>query len=184
MPCSDRLRSFLKSPNASSKSHKIASSWRTMLLLIIEFYKPNFEDWIIISNAKPCARSNWRKNYSGQILQLRKIGSRFRHSNGRSTPGKWRCDGHRKVVQNVLEKDLEKVIVKDLIQSEVVKGIAPKLLDIIDSLPSKTGVYYMHREEGIQSSILVKVKTSKNVLINILPELTNKCKKIQLEVLP
>lgn len=86
-----------------------------------------------------------------------------------------------KLFKMLLDKDLEKVIVKDLIQSEVVKGIAPKLLDIIDSLPSKTGVYYMHREDGS----IIYIGKSKNIKKRVNQHFTgttNKCKKIQIEV--
>ncbi len=87
-----------------------------------------------------------------------------------------------KLFKMLLDKDLEKVIVKDLIQSEVIKGIAPKLLDIVDSLPSKTGVYYMHREDGS----IMYIGKSKNIKKRVNQHFTgttNKCKKIQLEVL-
>ncbi|MFN7100721.1 MAG: exonuclease domain-containing protein, partial [Flavobacterium sp.] len=53
-----------------------------------------------------------------------------------------------KLFKILLEKDLEKEIVKDFIKLEVQKGIAPKLLDIVSGLPNKTGVYYIYNEKG------------------------------------
>ena len=53
-----------------------------------------------------------------------------------------------KLFKMLLDKDLEKVIVKEQIKTEIVKGIAPKLFNIIESLPNKTGVYYIHKENG------------------------------------
>src|SRR5690606_934122 len=47
-----------------------------------------------------------------------------------------------------LSKDTEKNIVKEFIKTEVEKGIEPKLMDIVESLPSTTGIYYVHREDG------------------------------------
>ena len=53
-----------------------------------------------------------------------------------------------KLFKMLLDKDLEKIIVKDNIKTEIIKGIAPKLLHIIESLPNKTGIYYIHKENG------------------------------------
>ena len=86
-----------------------------------------------------------------------------------------------KLFKMLLDKDVEKIIVKDMVQSEIVKGLAPKLLDIVESVPSKTGVYYIHREDGS----IVYIGKSKNIKKRINQHFTgttNKCKKIQLEV--
>lgn len=53
-----------------------------------------------------------------------------------------------KLFKILLEKDVEKVIVQEMIQTEIEKGIAPKLRDITETLPAKTGVYYIHSESG------------------------------------
>ena len=53
-----------------------------------------------------------------------------------------------KLFKILLEKDTEKVILKELIKNEVEKGIVPKLQDIVNALPSKTGVYYIHALSG------------------------------------
>jgi DNA polymerase III subunit epsilon len=86
-----------------------------------------------------------------------------------------------KLFKMLLDKDVEKIIVKDMVQTEIVKGMAPKLLDIVESLPSKTGVYYIHREDGS----IIYIGKSKNIKKRINQHFTgttNKCKKIQLEV--
>ncbi|OUD35427.1 exonuclease domain-containing protein [Flavobacterium sp. FPG59] len=86
-----------------------------------------------------------------------------------------------KLFKILLEKDLEKEIVKDFIKLEVQKGIAPKLLDIVSSLPSKTGVYFIHNEKGN----LIYIGKSRNIKKRINQHFTgttNKCKKIQAEV--
>jgi len=86
-----------------------------------------------------------------------------------------------KLFKMLLDKDLEKVIVKGLIQTEVIKGIAPKLLDIVESLPSRTGVYYIHREDG-QLIYIGKSKNIKKRVNQHFTGTTTKCKKIQREV--
>ena len=53
-----------------------------------------------------------------------------------------------KLFKILLEKDVEKTIVQEMIKTEVEKGIVPKLRDIMESLPTKTGVYYIHSEGG------------------------------------
>jgi DNA polymerase III epsilon subunit family exonuclease len=86
-----------------------------------------------------------------------------------------------KLFKMLLEKDLEKTIVKDFIKLEVEKGIAPKLRDIIDNLPSKTGVYYIHNQKGT----LIYIGKSRNIKKRVNQHFTGdstKCKKIQAEV--
>ncbi|MES2487653.1 MAG: GIY-YIG nuclease family protein, partial [Bacteroidota bacterium] len=49
----------------------------------------------------------------------------------------------------LLEKDTEKEIVKGLIKTEILKpGLAPKLRDLLEGLPSRTGLYYIYKENG------------------------------------
>jgi len=86
-----------------------------------------------------------------------------------------------KLFKMLLDKDLEKTIVKQLIQTEIVKGMAPKLLDIVEHLPSKTGIYYIHREDGK----IIYIGKSRNIKKRVNQHFTgtsHKCKKIQLEV--
>ncbi|WP_396185639.1 exonuclease domain-containing protein [Flavobacterium sp.] len=86
-----------------------------------------------------------------------------------------------KLFKMLLDKDLNKEIVKEHIKFEIQKGIAPKLLDIVESLPSRTGVYYIHDERGK----LIYIGKSRNIKKRINQHFTGtttKCKKIQTEV--
>ena len=86
-----------------------------------------------------------------------------------------------KLFQLLLEKDINKEILTSLIKLEIQKGIAPKLITIIDSLPSRTGVYYIHNENGK----IIYIGKSKNIKKRVnqhFTGITNKCKKIQAEV--
>ena len=81
----------------------------------------------------------------------------------------------------LLEKDVEKQILNDFIKQEIQKGIAPKLLDIVEHLPSKTGIYYIHNEKGS----LIYIGKSRNIKKRINQHFTGtstKSKKIQREV--
>ena len=64
-----------------------------------------------------------------------------------------------KLFKLLLSKDTTKEIVKEYIKTEVKPGMAPKLLDIVESLPSKTGIYYIHNEKGD----LIYIGKSKNI---------------------
>jgi DNA polymerase-3 subunit epsilon len=86
-----------------------------------------------------------------------------------------------KLFKLLLDKDLEKVILKELVKTDSQKGIAPRLIDIINGLPSKTGIYYFHRQDG---SILL-IGKSKNIKKRVnqhFTSTTKKSKKIQNEV--
>jgi DNA polymerase III epsilon subunit family exonuclease len=86
-----------------------------------------------------------------------------------------------KLFKMLLDKDLEKEIVKDFIKLEVEKGIAPKLLDIVAGLPATTGIYYIHNEKGN----MVYIGKSRNIKKRVNQHFTGtsaKCKKIQAEV--
>ena len=86
-----------------------------------------------------------------------------------------------KLFQLLLAKDTEKVIVTELIKTEIQKGIAPKLYSIVESLPSITGVYYIHNKD----SKLIYIGKSKNIKKRINQHFTGvnvKSTKIQKEV--
>ncbi|AWA30078.1 exonuclease [Flavobacterium magnum] len=83
-----------------------------------------------------------------------------------------------KLFKMLLDKDLEKTILTTLVKSEIVRGIAPKLYDIVESLPSKTGIYYIHREDGT----IIYIGKSRNIRKRVNQHFTGttaKCKKIQ-----
>ena len=86
-----------------------------------------------------------------------------------------------KLFKLLLDKDVEKVILKELVKTNIEKGISPKLLDIIDNLPSKTGNYYIHREDGK----IIFIGCSKNIRKRVnqhFTGITTTAKKIQNEV--
>ncbi len=86
-----------------------------------------------------------------------------------------------KLFQLLQEKDVEKEIVKEFIKLEIEKGIAPKLITILENLPNKTGVYYIYNEKGN----LIYIGKSNNIKKRInqhFTGLTSKCKKIQANV--
>ncbi|MBP6759766.1 MAG: GIY-YIG nuclease family protein [Flavobacterium sp.] len=86
-----------------------------------------------------------------------------------------------KLFKMLLDKDLNKEIVKEHIKFEIQKGIAPKLMEIIEGLPSKTGIYYIHREDGS----LIFIGKSKNIKKRVnqhFTGITKSAKKIQNEV--
>jgi DNA polymerase-3 subunit epsilon len=86
-----------------------------------------------------------------------------------------------KLFKMLLAKDLKKEIITELIKTEIKSGLSPKLLDIVESLPSKTGIYYIHNEKGD----LIYIGKSKNIKKRINQHFTGttgKCKKIQREV--
>ncbi|MGA9637628.1 exonuclease domain-containing protein [Flavobacterium sp.] len=86
-----------------------------------------------------------------------------------------------KLFKMLLDKDVEKNIVKDFIKLEIEKGIAPKLLDIINNLPPKTGIYYIHNEAGN----IINIGRSRNIKKRVnqyFTGITHTAKKIQKEV--
>jgi DNA polymerase-3 subunit epsilon len=86
-----------------------------------------------------------------------------------------------KLFKMLLAKDTEKEILISSIKAEIKSGLTPKLLDIVESLPSRTGIYYMHNEKGN----LIYIGKSKNIKKRVNQHFTgtaNKSKKIQVEV--
>ncbi|UOX33571.1 GIY-YIG nuclease family protein [Flavobacterium sediminilitoris] len=86
-----------------------------------------------------------------------------------------------KLFRLLLSKDSEKEIVKSYVKTEVKAGILPKLLDIVESLPSKIGIYYIHNEKGD----VIYIGKSKNIKKRVNQHFTGtspKSKKIQREV--
>ena len=48
----------------------------------------------------------------------------------------------------LLEKDTKKEIISSIVRKNSKRQLEPKLLEIIETLPTSTGVYYMHRKNG------------------------------------
>lgn len=81
----------------------------------------------------------------------------------------------------LLEKDTKKEIIASTVRKNSKKQLEPKLLEIIETLPTTTGVYYMHRKNGN----IIYVGKSKNIRKRLIQHFTNdnkKSKKIQSEV--
>ena len=81
----------------------------------------------------------------------------------------------------LLAKDLNKEIIKESIRLEPKYQMEPRLLDIIDSLPSITGVYYMHDSNGE----VVYIGKSKNIRRRVNQHFTStnpKQRRMQLKV--
>ncbi|MGB6150797.1 MAG: exonuclease domain-containing protein [Pricia sp.] len=53
-----------------------------------------------------------------------------------------------KLFKILLTKDSEKTIIKDVIRKETQGELSDRQLDIVESIPSETGVYYMHDKDG------------------------------------
>ena len=86
-----------------------------------------------------------------------------------------------KLFKLLLSKDTEKEIVKSYVKTEIKKGLSPKLLEILESLPTKTGIYYVHKENGD----IIYIGKSKNIKKRVNQHFTgnsSKCKKIQNDV--
>ncbi len=81
----------------------------------------------------------------------------------------------------LLNKDNKKEIISASVKSNTKKQLQPNLLSIIESLPSATGVYYIHRADGT----IIYIGKSKNIKKRIIQHFTSetkKAKQIQLEV--
>ena len=81
----------------------------------------------------------------------------------------------------LIAKDVEKKIITESIRLEPKRQMEPRLYDIIEKLPSITGVYYMHKEDGE----VIYIGKSKNIKRRVNQHFTSqapKSKKIQLQV--
>ncbi|WP_040280140.1 exonuclease domain-containing protein [Psychroserpens damuponensis] len=84
-----------------------------------------------------------------------------------------------KLFKMLLAKDVEKNIIKDNVKQDISKRIKDTHRAIIDRLPSVTGVYYIHAENGD----IIYIGKSKNIKHRINQHFTNtskKSKKLQL----
>jgi DNA polymerase III subunit epsilon len=86
-----------------------------------------------------------------------------------------------KLFKMLLAKDLDKKIIQESIRLEPKYQMEPRLLDIIEALPSITGVYYMHKADGE----IIYIGKSRNIRKRVNQHFTSsnpKSKKIQLQV--
>ena len=74
-----------------------------------------------------------------------------------------------KLFKLLLAKDTEKQIITEVIRAETLGELTERQLDIVESLPSETGIYYMHNKEG---DIIFLAKT-KNIKKRVNQHFTN-----------
>ncbi len=53
-----------------------------------------------------------------------------------------------KLFKLLLSKDLDKTILKSVVKAATLGELSPRQLDIIEVLPTQTGIYYMHGKDG------------------------------------
>ncbi len=83
-----------------------------------------------------------------------------------------------KLFKMLLNKDLEKVIIKNAVKIEKKSKLSSNLKEIIEELPSVTGVYYIHNDKGE----IIYIGKSNNIKKRITQHFTgtsSKSKKIQ-----
>lgn len=86
-----------------------------------------------------------------------------------------------KLFQLLLDKDSEKSIIRKAVKTEIKKKVATRLLDIIENVPTATGVYYMHNAKGD----IIFIGKSRNIKKRVNQHFTgtnNKAKKLQKQV--
>lgn len=81
----------------------------------------------------------------------------------------------------LLAKDTSKEIISESLRQEQPASLRPKLLEIIENIPSETGIYYMHDEAG-NILYIGKNKNIKKRLIQHFTGENRKSKKMQREV--
>jgi len=74
-----------------------------------------------------------------------------------------------KLFKLLLSKDSEKTIITEVIREETLGELSTKQLDIVDALPSETGVYYMHDKYGK----ILFIGKSKNIKKRVNQHFTN-----------
>ena len=83
-----------------------------------------------------------------------------------------------KLFKLLLSKDTEKTIIQESVRKDPKYQLEPRHIDIIEDLPSATGVYYIHKEDGE----IIYIGKSKNIKRRINQHFTSdapKAKKIQ-----
>ncbi len=86
-----------------------------------------------------------------------------------------------KLFKMLLHKDLDKAIIKKAVKVEQKSRLAPNHKEIIEELPTETGVYYIHDANGN----IIYIGKSNNIKKRITQHFTNtnsKSKKIQIQV--
>ncbi|UJH67590.1 exonuclease domain-containing protein [Allomuricauda sp. SCSIO 65647] len=74
-----------------------------------------------------------------------------------------------KLFKLLLAKDTDKSILKDLVRAESLGELSPRQLDMVEEMPSETGVYYLHNKEGE----IIFIGKSKNIKKRVNQHFTN-----------
>ena len=85
-----------------------------------------------------------------------------------------------KLFKLLLQKDTNKEILKSVVRSETLGELSPTQLDIVENLPTETGVYYMHDKKGN----IIFIGKTKNIKKRVNQHFTNVselAKKLQKE---
>ncbi|WP_418513452.1 exonuclease domain-containing protein [Corallibacter sp.] len=85
-----------------------------------------------------------------------------------------------KLFKMLLNKDLEKHIIKDAVRAEPKFQMEPNLKQIINELPNETGVYYIHNDKG-DIIYIGKSNNIKNRISQHFSSTSPKSKKIQIQ---
>lgn len=86
-----------------------------------------------------------------------------------------------KLFKLLLAKDTSKEIIKGVVKTETTGQLIPRFLDIVEQLPSATGVYYIHKSDGS----IIYIGKSRNIKKRVNQHLTgtsSKAKRIQTEI--
>ncbi len=86
-----------------------------------------------------------------------------------------------KLFKLLLNKDTEKTIITEALKTKPKHQLEPKLIEILDTLPNKTGVYYIHNKDG-NIIYIGKSNNIKNRINQHFTGTTAKSKKIQINV--
>ena len=78
-----------------------------------------------------------------------------------------------KLFKLLLTKDSDKSIIRSVIKEETLGELSPTQLDIVEQLPSETGIYYMHNKDGE----IIFLGKSNNIKKRVNQHFTNNGKK-------
>ena len=74
-----------------------------------------------------------------------------------------------KLLKLLLAKDSDKTIVKQVVRAETLGELTERQLDMVENLPSESGIYYMHNKEGD----IIYLSRSKNIKKQVNQHFTN-----------
>jgi len=81
-----------------------------------------------------------------------------------------------KLFKILLTKDMDKSIITHVTRSETHGELSHRQLDIVDSIPSETGVYYMHNKDGV----IIYIGKNKNMKKSVNQHFTSDRKQARL----